>query len=468
MDTLRLDRLELTNFRCFAKCDVKLHPTLTVFVAENGQGKTAILDALALALGPVVDELSSTRQWSGIGVGDIRQCRAKHGRMEPSVPTELSAHGMFDGKRLQWGVRRKTAGPRGRTTTKELKGLRSAVSSLGSRLSDYANHVREMAPPLPLIAYYGTGRLWAEQRLTEGRRRRDESPLGRLSGYQDCLSSSSSFKSFAAWYGDMAGAAKSPTMVAVDPSEHPVRLLAAVRDAAHTVLEPTGWTDLDWDFPEAVSSRQQVGSGGLVVEHREHGRLPLSLLSDGVRNMIALVADVAHRCARLNPQFGGDAAQRTPGVLLVDEVDMHLHPGWQQEAIGLIREAFPRLQIIATTHSPQVLSSVDHDSIRVVSVVDGVGELSEPLHQTRGVESADVLARVMRVHAVPRVEEARWLSEYRKLVQFGQDRSDEAATLWDRLVRHFGEDHPVMQEASTLRRLQEFKRAHGARGGEAT
>jgi len=49
----------------------------------------------------------------------------------------------------------------------------------------------------------------------------------------------------------MARAAKSPTMVAVDPSEHPVRLLAAVRNAAHTVLEPTGWTDIDWDFPDA-------------------------------------------------------------------------------------------------------------------------------------------------------------------------------------------------------------------------
>ena len=63
-----------------------------------------------------------------------------------------------------------------------------------------------------------------------------------------------------------------------------------------------------------------------MVKHPKYGRLPLSALSDGVRNMIGLIADIAHRCARLNPHLSEDVARQTPGVLLIDEVDMHLHP----------------------------------------------------------------------------------------------------------------------------------------------
>jgi predicted ATP-binding protein involved in virulence len=460
MDNLRLDRVGISNYRCFAECDVRLHPKLTVFVAENGRGKTAILDALSIALGPVVDEFTGIRQWARIESGDVRQVR-QDGYMAAQVPTALSARGVIDGESLEWQVRRAVASTSGRTSTRDSTQLRKGAAALKGRLDSYSKHERKLPPPLPLIAYYGTGRLWAEQRLTEGRRRRDPSPLGRLSGYQDCLSSASSFKAFAAWYGYMMNAARNPTSVAADPNENPVKLLAAVRDATRVVLDPTGWTDLDWDFPPQGDESQTSG-GQLVVEHPLHGKLPLSRLSDGVRNMIALVADVAHRCVRLNPHFGIEAARSTPGVLLIDEVDMHLHPGWQQEVVGLLQQAFPRLQLVVTTHSPQVLSTVDSESIYMLSITDGKGALDQPAYQTRGVESADVLARVMGVHAVPKVKEAQWLSLYRALVQAGEDDTPEAKKLLIRLVDHFGEQHPVMHEVNTLQRLQQFKRAHAS------
>ena len=77
----------------------------------------------------------------------------------------------------------------------------------------------------------------------------------------------------------------------------------------------------------------------------------ISILSDGVRNMIALVADIARRCASLNPHLNEAAARLTPGVLLIDEVDMHLHPRWQQLVVGLLQNAFPAMQMILSTHS---------------------------------------------------------------------------------------------------------------------
>ena len=464
--TLRLDRVYMRNFRCFAECEVELHPALTVLVAENGRGKTAILDAIACALGPLVDDLSGVRAWGGVAPSDVRLVPDADGGMAPVVPAEVGAHGVLDGQRVRWSMALNGVGKHSRTSSRDLRTARAAATGMRARLDEYAHDKREMAPPLPLVAYYGTGRLWAEQRLTEGRRRRDPTPMGRLAGYKDSLSSSSSFKAFAAWYETMVRAAGGGAAVAYHRDERPVSLLAAVRDAVHSVLEPTGWRALDCQIPPKDEFGQEVGRAYLVVEHPTHGRLPLSRLSDGVRNMVALVADIAHRCARLNPQFGELAAKRTPGVLLIDEVDMHLHPGWQQQIAGLMQAAFPTMQLVLTTHSPQVLTTVDAACIRILEVEGGVGELETPEIQTLGVESADVLARIMRVNAVPDVEAARKLSRYKALIQQGRADTEDALEMRAYLEVHFGAQHPVLVECQRLLRLQGLK-ARRPREGKA-
>jgi len=455
METLRLDKLDVTNFRCFGSCEVEFHPKLTVFVAENAQGKTALLEAVSIALGPLVDELTETRQSKGLEFGDVRQVRTAEGAMQPVVPTLLAARGVLDGERLNWGVRRRSASPRGRTITMGLTELRGRTQAMRSRL-DRNTH-------LPLIAYYGTGRLRLEEPQATTRRRQDDTVLGRLGGYKDFASSSSSFKTFSAWYGDMVHQARSSTLSAVPTNENPVSFLSCVRCAVAEVLEPTGWTTLDWEWTPPLREGQNrwQTEGEVVVEHEIHGRHSLLRLSDGVRNTVALVAHVAQRCVCLNPHLGEEAALCTPGVLLVDEVVMHLHPGWQQLFVGLLQRAFPLLQLIVTTHSPQVLSTVDYESVRVITVDNGTATFRQPEFQTRGVESADVLARVMGVHSVPKVKEALWLSRYRALIQEDATESEEATRILTDLNEHFGSEHPVMYEISTLQRLQAFKLAHG-------
>jgi predicted ATP-binding protein involved in virulence len=458
VDTLRLDQVTIQNYRCFASCQVDLHPRLTVLVAENGQGKTALLDALTTALGPFVDAMSGGRQWRGIETEDVRAARDGDG-MAPQVPVEIAAVGLVDGERLRWEVVRFNGGPRGRTSKGGLGRLQAQAQAMRRRLDGFARTTRTLPPPLPLVAHYGTGRLWSEERLTAARRRRDDSPHGRLTGYLDAWSSTSSFKTFSAWYGELMGLVRSGELVAAPPEEQPVKLLACVRAAVRAVLEPTGWSELDWSWTPPL--RDDYGrwrnEGEVVVEHSVHGRLPLSRMSDGVRNTVALVADVARRCVRLNPQFGELAAQRTPGVLLIDEVDMHLHPGWQQEVLGRLAAAFPELQIIVSTHSPQVLTSVDVASVRVIHLHDGTATLEEPSFQTRGVESADVLAVIMGVDPVPRVPEAAWLREYRGMIEDGLAAAEEAAVLRGRLVEHFGPQHPVMLACDRLVRFQQFR-----------
>lgn len=81
----------------------------------------------------------------------------------------------------------------------------------------------------------------------------------------------------------------------------------------------------------------------IVASHKEYGDLPVTSLSDGVRNMIGMVADIAYRAVRLNPHLLNQAVKETNGIVLIDEVDMHLHPEWQQLILQNIREAFPKL-----------------------------------------------------------------------------------------------------------------------------
>lgn len=455
--TLRLDRLTLRNFRCFAECTIDLHPTLSVFVAENGRGKTAVLDAIGIALGLFVDTITQARVSHGFERTDVRLVHSDTAAMVPALPVEIAASGSADGERLLWRLALNGTSKRSRTTTRDAETLRKAGERLRQRLDGFAAGGREQPPPLPLVAFYGTGRLWSEHRLTKGKRTADPSALGRIAGYVDSLSSSSSFKAFVAWYERTANAARSGTAMAYGPKERPEKLLAAVREAARTVLEPTRWQDIDWEFPTEDEFGRPQGRGYLVAEHPEHGRLPLAALSDGVRNMIALVADLAHRCVRLNPQFGELAAQLTPGILLIDEVDMHLHPRWQQLVIGLLQRAFPAMQMVLSTHSPHVLSTVDVESIRVIRFRDGLGSFETPTFQTRGVESADVLASIMGVDPVPQVEEARLLSNYRALIEDGRAETQDAQVLRMRLVEHFGASHPVMLDCDRLIRFQAFK-----------
>jgi predicted ATP-binding protein involved in virulence len=445
---LRLEHLLLRNFRCFEECAIDLHPELIVLVAENGRGKTAILDAMRIGLGLFVDSVAGTRQSGGFERADVRLVRGENGRMVPALPTEFVADGYVSGQAIHWSRALKSYGLSPRMTTKDAEDLCHAAVELRKSVEGHAPVEAGGAPVLPLVAFYGTGRLFAEHWLG-GRKRTYVRPTGgRLAGYADCLSLASSFKGLVAWYEDKANEIQDPKFSA-ELSEN-LRLLAAVKEATRVVLEPTQWSELDWDFERK----------SLVIQHPDHGRLPLSALSDGVRNTVALIADIARRCATLNPHMGNEAALRTPGVLLIDEVDMHLHPRWQQLVIGLLQKAFPEVQMVLSTHSPHVLSTVDVASVRAITLDHGRGEPKIPIFQTRGVESADVLAKVMDVNPVPQVEEARWLSDYRAMVQEGEYESAAGQSLWQKLVTHFGENHPALTEVDTLRRLQVFKRAN--------
>jgi predicted ATP-binding protein involved in virulence len=442
---IRLNSLKLHNFRCFSDCDVSFQPDLTVLAARNGEGKTALLDAVALSLGLFVDTVAGSSRWRGFRKRDVRRIREGENTIAPPGYVQFEADAIVDGQNLSWRRWMRNDAKQERTSRSESKPLIGASQHIHDRLvaEDGGDSIS-----IPLVVYYGTGRRWQENGAQFTRPTFTRSNE-RFLGYIDCLDSAASYRLFVDWYEmTFTSLAHHSPVVGTAKSSRPEFLLAAVNRAVDGVLEPeTGWHGLRWN----IKDRQ------LILQHPSHGELPLDFLSDGVRNTAALVADIAHRCARLNPHLD-DAAKDTPGILLIDEIDLHLHPEWQQLIVEMLREAFPKLQLIVSTHSPQVLSTVFAHQIRVVQRIEGRLEVRRPMFQTRGVLSADVLNVIMGVDPVPRVPEALQLRTYQAMIEEGQYGIDEATLLRQDLLRHFGDQHPLMLECDRLIRFTEFKR----------
>lgn len=91
--------------------------------------------------------------------------------------------------------------------------------------------------------------------------------------------------------------------------------------------------------------------------------IPFASLSDGYRNVIKIILDIATRMCILNPYLQGEALEKTPGVVIIDEIDLSLHPTWQKRIVRILKSLFPKVQFICATHSPFIIQSLQQDEL---------------------------------------------------------------------------------------------------------
>lgn len=424
--------LHLQDFRCFADLEMDFHEHLTVLVAPNGQGKTAILEAISIALGTFVGAFDLGK------AKHIERTDARYSKTglqaEQRYPVSIAAQFKLSDDRLI-SIRRELSGPKNKSTIKEAAALTQHGRELQSQIR------QEVPTTLPVVAYYSTGRLWKAHNQSS----RKVLTVSRSLGYEDCLSSASSFAQVQTWI------AKATLAQLQTPQNNLGQALQMIQEAVNQALHSEGWQNFHYN----------VRYEELVMQKGEQEILPVSLLSDGTRTMISLVADMAFRCVCLNGLSGLDSPLNSPGIVMIDEIDLHLHPRWQQRVLHSLRQAFPQIQFIVTTHSPQVLSTVDRTAIRLLSQTSDDCLLTMhseiPNLQTQGVSSSDILAQVMDVDPVPDEKAARQLSEYKALIQQNQQEAESTQSLRQQLERHFGPEHPAIMECDRLIRFQAFK-----------
>lgn len=445
-----LTRLRMFDFRCFHDVEIALNgqpreirldsdvgrsvkvAPLTVLVARNGMGKTAILDAIRILFGTYTSAFPS-KSYVHADPGSIRMYRNANGQLCVSAGLHIEGDVLLDGNRTP--VSRELFSDEGaRTTSKNVKPLVA-----------YARGLRESGSDAewPVLAYYGTGRLWGTSKETEQKRlllkQRDF-------GYRDCLAVLHNFRVVNWWLTRAINKRRVDSRDALVQDETINDQIDAITSALDKVLAPEGYrADLTYDVErEALAIRKELPDGTAIP-------MPIDHLSDGVKAVLGLVSDIAFRCAKLNPQYGKDAARRTSGIVMIDEVDLHLHPAWQQRILDALQLAFPRIQFIVTTHSPQVIASVPRECVRIVTP-DGIRQFAM---QTEGVESQMVLAEIFGVDAAfVENEWVRKLDRYAKMMANGQMESDECVRLSADLDRHYG---VAYQPLSRIRLLSRFK-----------
>ncbi len=325
---MKIHEITLHNFRNFSEKKFKLQDQFTLLIGENGTGKTAILDALAVGAGALS---------LGIGAMDARYIRTDEARrvtyqlgqvpnVEPQYPVSITCQGTLNNKKLNWT--RSVNGIGGRTTRQKAK----QIAEVAKQLQKNVEFGMEVV--LPVIAYYPTGRLWL-QKNEKGVE--TLSPDSRTQGYIDCLDRASNEKLLMRWFKTME--------LAQLQDRKPVTVLSAAKAAIQNCME--NWHKVRWDLK----------SDELVAESDDERLLPFRMLSDGVRNMLAMVVDIAYRMAMLNPHLGINALD-APGLVLIDEIDLHLHPSWQRRVVEDLRRTFPNIQFVATTHSPFIIQSM--------------------------------------------------------------------------------------------------------------
>ena len=323
---MQIRHIKLCNFRCFEQIDLTLDTSFTLLLGDNGSGKTALIEALRIAAGAFLLG-TDVRRVPNIQRTDIRESITPDNLgsvVEPPEvqvfePVVIDAVGIVNSKPVQW-----TRTQRGKSSQ-----LRGIVEGLVRERKEGGK------PVLPLLAYYPAKRV-AKQRIDSIER--TVPPARWERGYEGAFDAELNQATQLRWlrsttFSELQQGMTSP-------------LLVSALDVVANCLE--GYFRVQY----SVQLEELVAIDEFGRQHRAR------LLSEGYWTMLMMILDMAFRCATLNPHLGEEVLKQTPGIVLIDELDLHLHPRWQNHVIDDLRASFPRVQFIASTHSPLIGASL--------------------------------------------------------------------------------------------------------------
>lgn len=473
-----LKSLELYDFRRFQRLKVIFENDLTVLIGDNGKGKTTIIDAIAKTLSWFNANIIKE---DGIGqrISDLRDIKNDSKQRYADIVTEFShGEGLKDISvrlsRAALGLAEKRD-----SDIKELKEIANIWRIINSKKQI----------DLPLCVFYSIDRSYPLSRPgRDSTELRDE----RFDAYNDALKGAGKFEYFIEWFIALHKKTVNDYSLRIEELRQQASDLKKSVDKGIVSFKPLledanqkladallkqkiareHQTLTDLERKEIISNAicevvpsinkiwVETDSGTDIIMVENDGiNVRLEQLSDGQRVLLALVSDLARRLILLNP------VRRNPldgqGIVLIDEIELHLHPRWQQRILLDLQKTFPNIQFIVTTHSPQVLSAVHKHCIRQFKDINNDGEatISRPDFQTKGVINSDVLERVMGVSATPDdIKESHWLGKFeQRLAENVYERNPKAQALYEKIKNHFGLDSFELKRCDSLICMQTMK-----------
>ena len=362
---MRLESIKLAGFRGISKLKLEFPEQVNVLVGVNGSGKSAVLDCTAIMLSRLIGRIRSPAGTGRYFVdSDISNKRSE---------TQNRVTIRFQGQSVHWSVTKTRRGRRKQTITR-LDAMKKHIERFRSEL-DEDEHAN-----LPVAVYYPVNRAVLDIPLRIRTRRQ----FDRLAAYDQALSGEGrSFRVFFEWFRereDLENERRIDEPGFRDPQ------LRAVRMAIRRLLP---------DFRKLKIRRSPLR----MVVKKNGEELIVNQLSDGEKCTLAMAGDLARRMAIAKPAM--EDPLETEAVVLIDEIDLHLHPGWQRHIVSALAETFTKTQFLLSTHSPAILGQLKSDSIWIMEKTKS-GIVANRPEDAYGQTVDRILEDVMSVPARPR------------------------------------------------------------------
>lgn len=443
-----MKELSINDFRCFSEVKVSFKPGINLIVGDNGSGKTSLLKACKYVLSSFFSGFSDENtSWISPMASDFRQV-VKNGVTLPEKQIELTYS--FFGNTFPAITDKKSEGSTKllnpaanersfsliKKSKKNAKPMTSGISAFKHYAATLAadlyqadgNEKGIRAYPLPLFAAFSTEDIHSSRKLQPSKFS-DYNPKASL-GYYECLNGA----------GLLQYWIKRLLVLAEAETNHTEA--STVKNAVIQALGHDGCGIIN-DISVRPNKKKVyfILSDGREVE--------TDLLPDGYKRLVNIVIDLAFRATLLNREIYGNAAtEKTAGCVLIDEIDLHLHPTLQTNILSSLQKTFPNLQFIATTHAPMVMGSVKYDSSDSVSrITYHDGKYSITPVDPYGLDASAIIEHILDIS--PRNPETQAkLAELFNLID--SNSFDEAKAALAALSRQFGDRLPELSQASTM------------------
>ncbi len=335
---MNLEHVSIKNFKGVENMELEFTPGVNLLIGDNGVGKTSVLEAIAVVLAGMLKGLKGVPT-KNILQNDIRFTLDETGDASTGVrywcPSEISCTIRDNG--MEYNLRKWREDEAGNTRTK------TEDTGIVKWMQKQSN---DLSAVLPLLCFQSDARVWQMHRGDYGKELRKKLD-DRRCGYIGCLDYSLDMKGILAWCLKMEFSAFQKNQKIKEYEAFKIIVAEFMRNI----------DDLD-AVPEIYYSRQL----DQMVYREGNLTMPISDLSAGYQSLLWIIMNLAYRLALLNSEKAGDW-KRMPGIVLIDEIDMHLHPKWQWNIVKALEKTFPSMQFILATHSPIVISSCKNEHL---------------------------------------------------------------------------------------------------------
>ena len=428
---MKLHKLNLTNFRGIKQLDIDFESDITVLAGVNGVGKSSILNALSVLLSQTLPKFTPSKSksihfidediyWNYKYISALTLINIEDIMLNSMVWYDFSnEQSLIIQQDLNEGEFNQTNYTDILMNRKLTGDFKTGVKETLDKLNQFRFHANS-----PLAIFFSTRR----QLPGKPGKLSAMAPLSPTDAYNRSLEDREvTLRDFLMWY-------RAQESISINTKNKRSNILNSLLKAIQLFLpEFTGINVVEYNSKTSL----QIQKRNQIINSHQ--------LSDGERGLLALVLDITRRLSIANPSVD-DPIKDGIALVMIDEIELHLHPDWQRSVISRLMKVFPNCQFIVTTHSPQVLGQVEPKNIRLLSK-DESGEIvcTTPT-QSFGMDSNWILQHIMGTNHRERNTEKKLDEIYHAI---DNEQYNEALSLVTELRNSIG-DFPDLQGASAM------------------